>query len=132
MMAAIAGCSGASGPSLSERPELPITESLPSHAADDADPTGARSEPLPHGSRDGGKDSEARPSDPIDQSRPTPASNGCPGANDGVCCGRVVCIGCETSESGDCRECEKACAPGEICCKRGGPPRCTRVAASCS
>ncbi len=54
---------------------------------------------------------------------PAPPANGC-ASKVGVCCGTVACIGCSNPESGDCRECEEACAPGEVCCKKGGPPRC--------
>jgi type IV secretory pathway VirB10-like protein len=56
----------------------------------------------------------------------------CKARHGAVCCGTVTCVDCKNEESGDCRECERACRPGEICCKRGGPPRCAPAPGSCS
>lgn len=64
-------------------------------------------------------------------SDPGPAPVPCaPGAG-AVCCGAVVCVGCSPTKAGDCKECLQTCTAGQLCCKRGGPPRCKAVTETC-
>lgn len=70
----------------------------------------------------------------VDASVPAPDSGPgpqCVASGARICCGAVACDGCVSAQSGDCAECASACAPGQLCCKRGGPPRCKTLNASC-
>ncbi len=63
------------------------------------------------------------------------ANGGCglvPGAGGALCCGAMPCYGMKCSDPTKCAECLATCAPGQVCCaKGGGKPSCESSPSGC-